>query len=98
MPTQDPSALPYRVAALERDVEAMKQNHLETEVAVIKVELAGVKAERSIDRQKIELLETRVTSSSSAWAGSKATIILILAVIGGVGGLIFSVLQAVGGH
>jgi hypothetical protein len=98
MPTQDPSALPYRVAALERDVEAMKQNHLETEVAVIKVELAGVKAERSIDRQKIELLETRVTASSSAWAGSKATIILILAVIGGVGGLIFSVLQAVGGH
>lgn len=105
MPNQNPEALPYRVAALERRVDKnearldkMEQDSLRTDVAILKVEVTGLNKKIDVQDAELEFIKTRTTSTDSMWQGSKATIVMLMLIIGGVGGLIFGILQAVGGH
>lgn len=69
-------------------MDKWEQDDAHTKLAVVQIELAGVKSELAPLRQEVNLLKSQQSASAGFWAGTKGTVVLILLVLGGVVGAV----------
>jgi hypothetical protein len=78
-------------------MDKFEADETKTKLAVMQIELAGVRAEQNVMKQKVDLLTGKEAASAGFWSGTKGTVVLIFIILGGLVGAASLAVTLVGG-